>query len=191
MRSNTAVVGKQGLIMEFLKVIFWEYLQNLPLIAGFCWAFDLWQEDRFWAAISCIAVGGVAGAVLIALTESRKQAGYQEPRAVLLANIVSFSIIMFVMVVYLTARWSSWLTDLAIGALVGIGIGIVQSLAAKKKINIVHCIALGITSPLVLIGIRWSLNIGWSIWVNILLMCLLATLIISLIDYAPDKFNLI
>ena len=177
--------------MNFLKVIFWEFVQNLPALAGFAWAIDLWQKGRFGVAIAYIAAGGAAGAVLIALTEARKQAGYQEPRAVLLANIVSIPIIMFVLVVYLTARWSSWLTDLAICVLGGIGLGIVQSLAAKKKINAVHCIALGIASPLVLICIRWLLNTGLSIWVNILLMCLLATLIISLIDYMPDEYNLI
>jgi hypothetical protein len=175
--------------MNFLKIIFWEYLQNLPVLAGFAWAFDLWQHGRPWIALACVAAGGLAGAVLIALTEARKQAGYKEPRAVILANIVSITAIMFVMLIYLNVRWSSWLTDLIIGAFGGIGLGMVQSLAAKKKINVLHCIALGIASPLVLICIRWLLNTGWSIWINISLTCLLATLIISFIDYAPDEFN--
>jgi hypothetical protein len=43
MRSNTDIIAKQRPIMEFLKVIFWEYLQNLSIIAGFCWAFGFWQ----------------------------------------------------------------------------------------------------------------------------------------------------
>jgi hypothetical protein len=175
--------------MNFLKIIFWEYIQNLPVLAGFAWAFDLWQRGQPWIAFACVAAGGLTGAILIALTEARKQAGYKEPRAVLLTNIVSITTIMFVMMIYLTVRWSSWLTDLMIGVFSGIGLGIAQSLAARKKINVLHCIALGVASPLVLICIRWLLNTGWSIWIIISLICLLATLIISFIDYAPDEFN--
>ena len=176
-------------MVNFLKILFWEYLQNLPVLTGFAWALAFWQKGRFGIAVACLVAGGIAGAVLIALTESRKQVGYREPPAVLLTNILGITLIMFVMAVYLTTHWSSWLTDLAIGALVGTGLGIAQSLAARKKINLVHCLALGIASPLVLICIRGLLSAGWSIWVNTLLMCLVATLVISLIDYAPDEFQ--
>jgi hypothetical protein len=176
--------------MNFLKILFWEFLQNLPILTGFTFAFKFWQQDRLWIAIACIVAGGTAGAVLIALTEARKQAGYQEPRAVLLANIVSITMIIFLTVVYLAAHWSNWLTDLAIGALGGAGLGIVQSLAARKRINGVHCVALGIASPLVLICIRWLLNIAWPVWANILSLSFLATVIISIIDYLPDELDL-
>lgn len=173
--------------MSFLKVIFWEFIQNLPVLAGFAWAFDLWQQGEFWAAIACVALGSLAGSALIALTEARKVAGHREPPAVLLANIIGMTVIALGMVAYLSAHWSSWLTDLAVGAAGGAGLGIVQSLAARKKVDLRHCLALGLAAPLVLVLVRWLLNTGWPVWVNILCMTALATVIIALIDYTPKK----
>lgn len=174
---------------NFLKILFWEYIQNFPIIAGFIWAFEFWQKGQIWQAVICIGAGSVIGAITIALTEGRKQIGYREPIAVMLANIVGLTIIMFILIIYLAARWSSWVTDLFIGIVCGIGLGVVQSVSAKKKINVIHCLALGIASPLILFCIRWLLNANWFIWANILLLALLATLIIGIIDYAPDAFN--
>lgn len=176
-------------LMGFLKVLFWEYLQNLPILAGFFWAVDSWQAGRFWIAILCMLAGGMASAVLIYLTESRKQLGYQEPKTVLLMNMAGMALLVFVIVLYFSARWSTWLTDLAIGVLCGLGLGISQSIAARKKINVVHALALGIASPLILILIRWSFINDWPIWMSIFLTSLLATLVIGLIDYAPDEFQ--
>jgi hypothetical protein len=171
--------------MEFLKVLFWEYMQNLPIIAGFCWALGFWQTGWTWAAILCILAGATGGAVLIALTEARKQSGYKEPKAVMLMNLSGMTLIMFIIVLYFSARWSNWLTDLLLGAVCGAGLAIAQSLAARKRINKVHSLALGIASPLILLAFRGLLGLGWPVWINALSVCLLATLVISLIDYSP------
>jgi hypothetical protein len=177
--------------MNFLKVIFWEFVQNLPILAGFTFAFNFWQKDRPWIAFACMAAGGVAGALLIALTEARKVAGHREPLAVILTNMISMTAIMFVFVVYLSANWSGWLTDLVIGALGGSALGVAQSLAARKKIHLSHCMALGIASPLVLISIRWLLNTDWPAWANVLSLSFLSTIVISVIDYLPDELDFI
>jgi hypothetical protein len=179
---------KKGLA-GFLKVLIWEYVQNLPILAGFFWALVSWQADRFWVAILYMLAGGTGSAVLIYLTESRKQSGYQEPKSVLLMNLVGMTILVFAIVLYFSARWSTWMTDLVIGVLCGAGLGILQSLAARKKINVVHAIALGIASPLILAFIRWMSDASRPIWASALLTCLLATLVIGLIDYAPDEFQ--
>jgi hypothetical protein len=175
--------------MKFLKILFWEYIQNLPVLVGFAWAMRFWQKGNSIFAITCLFIGGATGAILIAVTESKKQAGYREPTAVLLVNIFGITILMFIVLVYLLAPWSSWWTDIMIGIVLGIGLAVVQSQAARKKINIAHSIALGIASPLILVCFRWLADAGWSIWLNIFLMSLLATLVISTVDYAPDEIK--
>lgn len=174
---------------NFLKIIFWEYLQNFPILAGFVWAFEFWQKGQAWQAVLCIGAGSILGALTIALTEGQKQIGYREPLSVMVANIAGLTAIMFVMLIYMAALWSNWVTDLCIGVLCGIGLGIVQSFSAKKIINVIHCLALGIASPLLLLCIRWLMNADWSVWIDVLLLTLLATVIIGIIDYAPDEFN--
>lgn len=175
--------------MNFLKIIFWEYLQNLPIMTGFVWGLKLWQGGRYGVAAGCVILGSVVGAILIALTEGKKVPGFREPRSVLVTNIIVIIIIMLLVMVYLTERWSSWLTDLGVGILSGAGLAVLQSLAAKGKIGLIHCIALGTATPLVLISIRWLVSIGLSIWLNIALLSLLGTLVISVIDYLPDKLK--
>ena len=173
--------------MRFLIVIFWEFLQNLPIFAGFVLAFDFWQKGNAWLALASILVGSILGSIMIALTESRKVAGHREPLSVLLTNIVVMATIMFALLAYLSAGWSGWLTDLLIGGLGGVTLGMAQSLAAKKKIGIRHCIALGLAAALVIIAVRVLLNVGWPIWVNVLSITILATLVISFIDYSPER----
>jgi len=173
-----------------LSVFFWEYLQNLPIFAGFIWGYVLWSQGRQELAVPCLIAGSLAGALLIALTESRKSKGHREPALVVIANGAGMAVIMVAMVGYLSALWSSWLTDLLIGVLAGVGLGALQSLAAREKISLRHCVALGSASPLALIAIRLILKIGWSTWANILAAALLATLIIGFLDYAPKSSKL-
>ncbi len=175
--------------MGFLRIILWEYLQNLPILAGFVLGFDLWQGDREWAAVACLVAGALTGSILIALTEARKVAGHKEPLAVVIMNIIVMAVIMFALVVYLAAAWSGWPTDLAVGALGGAGLGIAQGLAAKKRVDLRHCAALSLSSALVLPGLHWFLDMGWPVWSRALSMTLLATLIISAIDYWPTEWR--
>lgn len=175
--------------MKFIKIIFWEYIQNLPIIAGFVAAFGQWQNGKYLPASLYIVGGSVAAAILIFVTEVRKQDGYKEPRIVLLANMIGMTAIMLLMVIYFGAHWGNWISDLVLGVMVGVGLGMVQSLTAKKPINWIHCIALGIASPLILISIREFLHTTWPLWLHILLVCSLATLIISVIDYLPDTLS--
>ena len=173
-----------------LSVFFWEYLQNLPIFAGFVWGYTLWSQGRQELAVPFLVAGSLAGALLIALTESRKISGHREPASVVIANGAGMAVIMVGMVGYLSAHWSNWLTDLLIGVLAGVGLGALQSLAAREKISLRHCVALGSASPLALIAFRLLLRIGWPNWVNILGTALLATLIIGFLDYAPKSSEL-
>jgi hypothetical protein len=173
--------------MGFLRVIIWEYVQNLPIVASFAWALDLWQQRSPWLAILCVAAGAAATSILIALTERKKVSGHREPPAVLLANIATIFMIVLAIVVYLSAPWSTWLTDLVIGALGGVELGVVQSLAAREKVGVRHCLALGLAGSMLLVLVRLLLRTGWPVWANGLTLSVLATLVISLIDYTPRR----
>ena len=175
--------------MRFLRIIFWEFLQNIPIFTGFAWAFDARLRGKPWIALACAIAGGTCGSILIALTESRKAAGHKETLPVVLANVVAITAFIFAMVVYLSTKGTNWITDLILGCLGGAGLGMMQSLAAKKKIEVRHCIALGFASALAIIGMRVLLNAGWSVWMDVLSMTILVTLIISLIDYMPGNLK--
>jgi len=175
--------------MRFIKVFFWEFLQNIPIFTGFAWAFDFLSRGKPWNTLAFAVAGGTCGSILIALTESRKAAGHKETLPVILANILAITTFILAMVVYFRTKGTTWQTDVILGSLGGASLAGMQSLAAKKKIEARHCLALGLASALAIIGIRSLLNAGWSIWMDILSMTILATLIISLIDYMPGIFH--
>ena len=168
----------------FLEAIFWESVQNLPLIAGFVGGLSLWHGGCRWAAVACAVTGSVVGALVIRLTESRIVEGHDEPLAVVLVNMLTMSILTVGLVAYLSASWSNWKTDLGCGAVAGAGGALAQDLAAGEPIGIRHCIALGLAAPIALAGTR-GLASTLPAWVNIVVITAVATLIISLIDYGP------
>lgn len=189
---SLAITIKKALRMEkvkILKILFWEYMQNLPVIAGFIAAYDRWMDSGYLLACLLVLSGSAAGATLIFLTEKKKQEGYREPLSVYAANILGMTIMMLAMILYFAASWGNWISDLGAGLVVGLGLGILQSLSARKRINWIHCIALGIASPMILVSIRLLLSTNWPLWGIILLVCFLATLIITVIDYLPDTLS--
>jgi hypothetical protein len=173
--------------MRFLTICLWECLQNLPIFTGFTCAFGALAKGSAWGTLAWAVAGGVCGATLIALTESRKTPGHQESLPVALSNALAITVFIFAIVVYLTTRGTNWWTDLMLGSLGGAGLAAMQSVAARKKIDLRHCVALGVASAVVIAGIRILLHTGWPVWLNVLCMTLLASLIISLIDYLPGR----
>jgi len=170
--------------MRFLQAAGWEFVQNLPLVAGFVVALELGRQGEWGAAIAGVAAGGVAGAVVIRITEPRIVAGHREPWRVTAANAIAMTVLMAALVAYLSASWSGWATDLLVGALAGVALAMVQDLAAGESIGARHCIALGSAGPLALIGIR-ALVATLPLLVNVLVITVVLTLIVALIDYGP------
>jgi hypothetical protein len=175
--------GAIGLV-KFLKIIFWESVQNLPIIAGFIVALALWQQNRWGGAIVCIVTGSAIGAFTIRITESKIVESRHEAWSVTIANIAVISVLAFILMIYLSAQWGSWQTDLLFGTLAGFGLAVAQDLAARERIGIRHGIALGFAVFIILIGIR-ALVATLPILANILIITAVITLIISLIDYGP------
>jgi hypothetical protein len=170
--------------VKFLKIVFWESAQNLPIIAGFIAALTLWQQSRWGSAIACIVTGSAIGALIIRITESKIVESRRESWRVTISNIAVMSVLAFVLIIYLSAQWSSWQTDLLFGALAGFGLAVAQDLAARERIGIRHGIALGFAVFIILTGVR-VLVAALPILANVLIITAVITLIISLIDYGP------
>lgn len=176
--------------MQFKTMFFWEFIQNLPLVAGLLLAIQLWQETLVFASITTMITGSLLGALLIRLTESNilgqsRIGGLQEnrePITVTLTNIFLMFVFMFGLTVYLTAAWSSPLTDILAGALIGFILSAGQSLAARRTVNWRHSAAFAAAFPAALISIRF-LSTFLPLILSILLITVIVTLIITYVDY--------
>ncbi len=176
-------------IVRFLNALAWEFFQNIWGVVFFVAAVWLWSRANRGKALVCIVAVGVASAGAIYLTEAIKS-GHQETLLLLLANIVSMTLLPMLIVPYLSreARWSSRKTDVLVGLLAGAGLAIAQKLAdpASPWIGVaVHAVALGAAAAMVLISVRGlkvktlPAALGWAA-----LIATAMTLIIGLIDYS-------
>ncbi len=169
-------------MMQVTRIITWEFIQNLPLVAGLILALQLWQQEQRLLALICILTGSVSGSLIIRFTEAKIVTKPREPLSVTFMNVIVMSLLMLVVIFYLAAQWSNWLTDLIVGGLMGVVLAVSQNLAAKKRIGIGHMMAFVIAFPLALISIRMLVNILPAI-VAILLITFIITVVISFIDY--------
>ncbi len=140
--------------MKFLSLLFWEFLQNLPLIAGFIAAFQLWQQGRLAIAIVCMVASSSAGALVIRVTESKIFAGNRESVRGSITNIVIFTVLMLALAAYLAAGWSSWWTDIAAGLIGAIVLAAVQGRVPQERLNVFRGLTLGLSGSVSLILVR-------------------------------------
>lgn len=175
--------------MGFLRALFWEVIQNLPLIISFVVTVWLWARRHRIQAIVCLLAGSVISALFIRFTEPAIH-GYHETVAVTIVNIVSLSVLMFLFAAYLgsEAKWNNWRTDLILGGLAGILLGIAQGLASPGDLLIgiiVHSLALALAAPVVLAGIRTlKTKTLPAALTGGLVITVMMTIIISLVDYS-------
>jgi hypothetical protein len=175
--------------MGFFRAIFWEVIQNLPLIICFVLSVWLWTRAHIVKATVCLLTGSIITALLIRYTEPIIH-GYYETAEVTIVNIVSMSLLLFLFTLYLSskARWSNWKTDAILGGAAGMLFGAAQGIASDGDplIGIVlHSLALALVAPVVLISIRslkdkdLSETLGGTIMITAMM-----TVIISLLDYS-------
>ncbi|HOT90271.1 MAG TPA: hypothetical protein PLJ78_00890 [Anaerolineae bacterium] len=175
--------------MSFINAIFWEFIQNAPVLLLFVAAVWLWARGRRRDAIVCSLVGGVVGSLLIRYTEPLIS-GYHEPWSVTLVNIVTFGILQVLFAAYLAteSRWSNRGTDALLGGLAGVGLALAQGLASGGSpwIGIaLHGLALGLVGVLLVGALRRQKDKPLKIaLLNAALLTLLMTLLISAIDYS-------
>lgn len=176
--------------MRFLNAVFWEFIQNLPVIMLFVAAVWLWARGSKRKASMCIVASAIVGACIIRFTESMKTTSdYMEPIQVTLVNVMMFGILQTLFVAYLgaEAQWSNWKTDLLFGGLAGASIAIAQGLAASGAPLvgvILHSISLAVAFSLVIVGIRLSKDKSLpAAMTSSILIVIVMTIVISIIDY--------
>ena len=175
--------------MKFWQAFFWEFVQNLPIVIGFAAALELWQKRQPLSALGVMLGGSTLGALTIRATESKIVAGHREPWRVVAVNILVMTTLMLAIIAYLQTGWSNWVTDIVGGIGAGIVLGIAQSLAAGEPIGLRHCLAFACAFPPALIGIRQLFATPLPLVVNILIITLGVTFIITLLDYGPLSFK--
>jgi hypothetical protein len=132
--------------------------------------------------------GSVIGSLLIRITELNLS-GYEEPVEATVVNIASMSLLMIPFTAYLASqtKWSNWKMDLVFGGGAGVLLGTAQGLASPGAPVIgviIHCLALALSLPLVLIGIRALKNMTLpSALIRSVPITAAMTLVISLVDY--------
>jgi hypothetical protein len=166
------------------RAFFWEFLQNLPLVAGFLSGFWLWQHGAPWLAMACMIAGSAGGSVIIWATEAKIVEGHHEPVRVVLTNIAVMALLMLAVTAYLAAPWSRWWMDLTLGLVGGVALGVVQSLAARAPVDGGHCVAIALALALALLGVR-ILAATLPLWANVLIVATMVTVAVVLMDYAP------
>lgn len=178
--------------VAFLNVLFWEFVQNLPLILAFTASIWWWAHGERVKSFGAVATGAVVTALVIALTEAWKigDPAYVEPLAVIAINVFSLIVFQILFTLYLgtEASWSSWRTDLLLGGLAGVAFASMQAAGApgiRIVAVLVHGLALALAGAGVLVAmrrakaqtLRGALRNGVAIAAGM-------TLIISLLDYA-------
>ena len=171
---------------DFGRTFFWEFVQNLPLIAGFLLALELWQQARPVSSLACMVVGSVTGSLIIWATEARMVVGHREPLRVVLTNVAGIALMMLVLAAYLSAGWSRWWTDLFVGLLGGIALGVAQDLAAGSPASLGHATAFALSFSLGLVGVR-ILSAALPLGASALVVTAIVTTFICMLDYGLPR----
>ncbi len=175
--------------MKFLNALFWEFVQNVPVIVLFVAGVWLWARQRRRAAMAVMVVGGTIGAFIIRFTEPLIN-GYHEPWGTTAINIVGFALLQILFASYLgtEARWSNWRTDVLLGVLGGAALALAQGVTARGSplIGIVlHSVALGGTGAFMVVSIRRLRDRSLrTALVGAAVAAFLMTLLIGVIDYS-------
>jgi hypothetical protein len=175
--------------MGFLRAIFWEQIQNLPLILFFILTVWLWARRHRRAALVCAIAGSILSALGIRFILPSIH-GYSETIQVTLVNMVSLSVLMLVFAAYLgsDAGWSNRKTDVLLGGLAGVCLGVAQGLASAGDPWFgvaLHSLALSLAAPVVLISTRTlkDRTLSASLAGGLLISAMM-TIVISLLDYS-------
>jgi len=175
---------------KYLHALKWEFLQNLPLILGFMVASRL-RHINLLLSLEVLVVGIFLGITLMHYTEPfLHKEKYPSTWRADFFNFALFVIMAIPFLFYFSVEHPllNWLTDLIVGAILGVLLTFGQALTWKgpKARMVVHGIAMAVSFPLILVGIRYAFKVtswGWMVILGIL-VTLLASIVITLIDYA-------
>jgi len=175
--------------MNFFFVLFWETVENLPLLIGFLVAVRIRRRSLAQALVVWIA-GAALTSVLIHLIQAYRFSGVSElnfPQTLsgTIINVL-FSVIVGVpCVLYCSSEqwWSNWKTDVVLGAVVG-ALGAVIHGAIGWSVDVfhipLHIIALAVFGAVFLLGIRrlrgvysWPLALAGGVALTVVVSAIL------------------
>lgn len=178
--------------VRFLKIVFWETLENIPLFLGFLLAIKF-RSDSLLVAFICLVIGTTLGSGLIHFTEIKKYSNQPSLKETL-TNFLVFTFMAVPFIFYFSTVdvwWSNWVTDLGLGIISGGGIALSESWGwnnAKVSTVRTHAISMAIAATLLFMGIRILHPLPLGIVLSAGLgLTLVVSIIISRIDYWPIK----
>jgi hypothetical protein len=159
------------------------------MIMGFIFAARLWEQN-LWIALIILSVGVLLGVLIMHFTEPKlHQEPYEPGLKGDIINFILFMVLSIPFIFYFNAenRWINWKTDIIAGLIVGVLLTLGQSLSweGPKSRMVMHGFAMAISFPLILLGIRYILQVE-SIFIALVLgflVTVLASIIIVSIDY--------
>jgi hypothetical protein len=137
------------------KLMLFEFAQNLPVLVGFVAAWHFWQGGELAAAGVCLVAGGLGGALGICITEPFMVQGHRETTRALVGNAASFVVLMALLVLYLSAGWSAWYTDVGAGMLAALALAVAQDFVSEEQMGLARSLWLGLSGSVGLILLRW------------------------------------
>ncbi len=174
--------------LRFLRIVFWESLENLPLFIGFLLAVKF-RAENLGLALVCLVAGTALGAGLIHFTETKKYSNQPSLKETLV-NFGVFTGLAIPFVFYLSAPdawWSNWITDIILGSALGAVLAVAESWGWSNKATVkTHAVSMSIAAVAILISIRLIYSGNTFILVaGGLLLTIIVSIIIAWIDYWP------
>jgi hypothetical protein len=174
--------GEEG--VRFVRVYFWEYVQNIAFLVGFVWSLRFFREDQFLIALIILVGSSFITAVIIRWTERYIANTHHETVQATIANGTYMTIAGVIMVLYMN-QISFWWADIVVAGVIGGGFGFFQIYVQKQSFQeeVDHAIAFFLAAGISLLSLRFFLN--FNEWVAAIVVNAILTLIIVIVDYWP------
>jgi hypothetical protein len=176
---------------KFARVLFWETMENAPMVIGILLAVRIQSENLALAFVYLVA-GMMVGVGLIHFTEVKK--GSNQP--LLKETIINFAVFTTLATPFVfyfsmdSVWWSNWITDIILGVVAGGALAVGESWGWKNTSTVkVHAVSMAISAVLFLLSIRLIYRIeSLAVMLMVgLIFILLISIIIVLFDYWPIK----
>lgn len=179
-----------GVLAQFLMILWWESLQNLPPLLGLTTCVKLYNRNRV-VALAAATGGCFLGSLLIAWTEPLI---YREATVLALGpsfwvNAVVFSVLAMVGSLYMShVRDRPARLDAGVGFVLAFVLAGTQALFDGSTLPAfgVHGLALALSFTVILLGIRWALSgpRRRTVLLRTLLLNVVGSIIIVIVDYS-------
>jgi tetrahydromethanopterin S-methyltransferase subunit F len=185
------------MIISFLKVLFFEYLQNIPSIIAIILAARSWKNSKKGIAMLYAVGGSVLSFLSIVLTEPILLRSTTLPpdgaleggiMVNVLAGSIMFAVFAILFTIYVNQKWSNKKIDIIAGIVLAISLSLLQSSQSDQSYSLArslsHTLAFIISFPITIILIRDAILIK-SIK-KAMMKGVVATLVMSVIIVIVD-----